>query len=101
MKIGGAVMLLYVYAAFLLLMSLVTFAFYAADKHKARRGAYRTPERVLLSLSFFGGAIGGLAAMHIVRHKTKHWYFVVVNWLGFVLQMVLLAFLVWKFLLQG
>ena len=92
-------MLLYVYAAYLLLMSLVTFAFYAADKHKARRGAFRVPERVLLSLSFFGGAIGGLAAMRLVRHKTKHWYFVVVNWLGLVLQLALLAFLVWKFLL--
>ena len=79
-------MLLYVYAAYLLLMSLVTFAFYAADKHKARRGAFRVPERVLLSLSFFGGAIGGLAAMRLVRHKTKHWYFVAINAVGLIWQ---------------
>ena len=36
-------------------MSLFAFAFYGADKLKAKQGAWRVPEKVLLSLSFFGG----------------------------------------------
>lgn len=81
-----------VYAAFLLLLSLVTFCVYGADKRKAKKGAWRTPEKTLLLLSLFGGAYGGFAAMQTFRHKTKaeHWYFTVVNLFGIVLHTALL-----------
>ena len=89
------------YAAYLVLLSLITFIAYGADKRKAKKGAYRTKEKTLLLLSFFGGAFGGYPAMLIYRHKTKgeHWYFTFVNLLGVALHaglMVLLIF-VWKF----
>ena len=77
----------------LLAMSFVTFCFYAVDKSKARRGAWRVPERVLLSFSFFGGAIGGALAMKLCHHKTRHWYFIAVNAIGLLWQLALLAFL--------
>ena len=38
-------------------LSLVAFALYGADKHRARRGAWRIPEKVLLGFSFFGVAM--------------------------------------------
>ena len=30
---------------------------------------------VLLSVGFFGGAVGALLGMKLFRHKTKHWKF--------------------------
>ena len=58
-------------------------------KKKAKKGAWRTPEAVLLGYGFFGGAIGALFAMNKFRHKTKHWYFWVVNILGLIWQIAL------------
>lgn len=80
------------YAAFLLLLSLITFCVYGADKRKAKTGAWRTPEKTLLLLSALGGAFGGFVAMQIFRHKTKaeHWYFTAVNLLGILLHTALL-----------
>ena len=66
-------------------MSLLAFVFYGADKLKAKKRAWRVPEKVLLSLSFFGGAPGGILGMLLFRHKTEHWYFWLVNFLGLAL----------------
>lgn len=82
-----------IYVIFLAVTSLITFFVYAADKGKAKKQAWRIPEKVLLSLSFFGGAIGGYLAMQTVRHKTKKWYFHLVNLLGIIWQILLLVYL--------
>lgn len=60
-------------------MSVITFILYLTDKAKAKKHQWRVPEKVLLGLSFLGGAVGGTIAMYTARHKTNHWYFVVVN----------------------
>lgn len=78
-----------VYLAFIAVMSLLAIILYAGDKKKAKSGAWRTPEAVLLGFGFFGGAIGALIAMKSFRHKTKHWYFWVVNILGLIWQIAL------------
>ena len=52
-------------------MSLVTFAFFAIDKRRARMDAWRIPEKTLLTLCFAFGWPGGLLAMKLVRHKTQ------------------------------
>lgn len=80
---------------FLLVMSILAYCFYAADKRYAKQGRRRTPEKVLLSLGFFGGAAGALLAMQTKRHKTKHWYFWVVNILGLLWQLPAAGFLIW------
>jgi len=77
------------YLAYLLLLGLITFLFYAADKRRAKRGAWRVPEKTLLLLSLVGGAFGGFLAMRLCHHKTRHWYFNVVNILGIVLHTAL------------
>ena len=84
-----------IFAAFLAIMSVITFALYSSDKKKAKQGQRRIPEKTLLLFSFFGGAIGGFLAMQIKRHKTKaeHWYFTVVNLLGVAWQVAVLVVL--------
>lgn len=77
---------LYIYLAAVFALSAAAFIAYGADKSKARRGAWRIPEKVLLGLSFFGGAAGGLCGMLLFRHKTRHWYFWAVNVLGLLWQ---------------
>lgn len=80
-------------AIILITISFVTLVLYGADKLKAKAGAWRIPERVLLGFSFFGGAAGGALAMLLFRHKTRHWYFTAINTIGLVWQIALLVFL--------
>ena len=56
---------------YLAAVNLVTFTVYGVDKAKARRGAWRVPEKTLFLLPLLGGSVGA-----VFRHKTKHWYFV-------------------------
>jgi uncharacterized membrane protein YsdA (DUF1294 family) len=76
------------------ILSVITFFMYGVDKFKAQRGKWRISEKALLISSFVGGAVGGFLAMQLFRHKTKHWYFNVVNILGLMWQIGLIAWLV-------
>lgn len=82
-----------IYLLAILIMSLITLFVYFADKRRAIKKRWRIKESVLLSCSFFGGAIGGLMGLYLVRHKTKHWYFVVINWVSLVIQIYLFFYL--------
>lgn len=79
--------------AFLLLllvfyvMSLLTFALFAWDKHKAVFNKRRIPEFVLMLASFLYGAFGALCAMIFFRHKTQHKSFLIAVPLFVVLQL--------------
>ena len=64
-----------IFLIYLLVISVITFFAYGLDKLKAKGKSRRTPEKVLLGLSLFGGAIGGALGMAIFRHKTKHFKF--------------------------
>lgn len=46
------------------------FAMYN-DKQRAKRGAWRIPEKSLFILTLLGGGIGTIAGMYTFRHKTK------------------------------
>ena len=82
-----------IYLIILAALGFITFLAYAVDKVKAKRNAWRISEKALLTLSFFGGAVGGCLAMQLVRHKTKKWYFHFVNIIGLIWQLTLLAYL--------
>ena len=82
------------YLIYLIVLSLITFFVYVTDKKKAQKGAWRVPEATLLLLSFIGGAVGGYAAMQLARHKTKKWYFHLVNIIGILWQEILLFYLI-------
>ncbi len=85
------------YAAiiYLILMNLIGLFLMGLDKSKAKRHAWRIPERTLFLASLLGGSIGTWAGMYLFRHKTKHWYFVVGMPAILVMQIVA-AFLIWN-----
>ncbi|MBE6600135.1 MAG: DUF1294 domain-containing protein [Ruminococcaceae bacterium] len=73
---------MYYFTIYLVVVNLITFFLYGIDKSKAKHRKWRIKESVLLGFGFFGGAIGALLGMVVFRHKTKHWYFWIVNFLG-------------------
>jgi len=71
-----------------LALSLVTFLVFAWDKLLARRSRRRVSEVNLLILSLAGGALGGLAALSVFRHKSRRTSFRVILPVAFFLQLV-------------
>ena len=45
------------------------------DKSRAKRQAWRIPEKTLFMCAILGGSFGTMVGMNTFRHKTKHWYF--------------------------
>ncbi len=62
------------------------------DKVKAKRKAWRIPERRLFEIALLGGSVGSLLGMYLFHHKTKHPKFVYGMPAILILQM-LVAFL--------
>jgi len=52
-------------------MNLIAFILMGADKRRAIKGKWRTPERTLFLWAILGGAWGAYAGMRVFRHKTK------------------------------
>ncbi len=73
------------------LMSLLTYAVYAADKQAARQGRRRVPERTLHLLALLGGWPGALLAQRQLRHKSSKNGFLWVYWLTALMNCALLA----------
>ena len=80
--------MLYIICIYLVIMNLVGFVIMGVDKHKAKCGAWRIPEKMLFLISLIGGSLGTWVGMYAFRHKTKHWYFVIGMPLILVLHVV-------------
>ena len=96
MKGRDVILLFQVYLIYLLVLSIAAYVAYGRDKRLAKQHKWRTPERTLLLLGFLGGAAGALAAMQVFRHKTKHWYFWIVNLLGLLWQIGVIILLLYR-----
>jgi uncharacterized membrane protein YsdA (DUF1294 family) len=59
----------------------------------AQTRGWRVPEAVLWICSFLGGSIGGLAGMHLFRHKTKKLSFQLMMAVILVIQAVVIWYL--------
>ena len=64
----GAIMLNIIY---LTLINLIAFIAYGCDKHKAKKGQWRIPEKTLIFFAVIGGAFGAGLGMLIFHHKTQ------------------------------
>ena len=74
---------------YLVLVNAAAFLLMLADKLKAKKGAWRIPERTLIGIAVIGGSIGTIAGMNLFRHKTKHLKFSIGLPVILAVQMVL------------
>ncbi|MDO4519793.1 MAG: DUF1294 domain-containing protein [Eubacteriales bacterium] len=74
---------------YLLCMNVLGFLVMAADKQKARKKAWRIPEKVLFGIAIIGGSIGSWLGMYVFHHKTKHLRFIIGMPLIVIIQIVL------------
>ncbi|MBR5874746.1 MAG: DUF1294 domain-containing protein [Oscillospiraceae bacterium] len=84
---------------YLVIINFVTFAAFAVDKIAAIERRSRIRVITLLGLAFAGGSFGALAAMYVLRHKTRVDYFTVGIPLIILMQTVLLFYIMnaaWK-----
>lgn len=56
---------------YLIIINVLSFLTMFLDKRKAKRNAWRIPEKALFILAMIGGSVGTIAGMYIFRHKTK------------------------------
>lgn len=75
------------------IMCLISFILFGADKSKAKRHAWRIPEKVLFGSALIGGALGALIGMQVFRHKTKHLSFKILIPLFLILNIVAVFFI--------
>ena len=62
---------------FLTAINIVGASLMLIDKRRSIMGRWRIRERTFFLLALLGGGIGEIAAMFLVRHKTKHLSFVI------------------------
>ncbi len=55
---------------YLIAVNVLAFVLMGLDKRRAKKNAWRIPERTLFLPVIFGGALGGVAGMRLFRHKT-------------------------------
>ena len=79
--------ILYLYLA---IINALGFLLMLIDKQKAKKNAWRIPERVLMAVAAVGGSLGCLCGMYLFRHKTRHIKFSVGLPILFAVQAVLL-----------
>jgi uncharacterized membrane protein YsdA (DUF1294 family) len=79
-------------ALYYLLVNLLAFLLFSADKKRAVRNKWRIPERTLLISAALGGGAGALLAMQVCHHKTKKKRFTILVPLSVLLH--LLAWLI-------
>ena len=87
--------LLGIFAAYALIVNGTAFLLYAADKKKAKEGAWRIKEKTLIGTAFIGGGLGAFLGMKLLRHKTQHKQFLTLVPLGMILGFVVAAALLY------
>jgi uncharacterized membrane protein YsdA (DUF1294 family) len=83
------------FLVYLALVNILAFLLMGLDKHKARKGAWRIPERTLFLSALIGGSLGANIGMQLFRHKTRHRSFVIGMPVILIIQL-LLGFLLSK-----
>lgn len=68
-----------IFLAYILVISVISIIVCIYDKKisKKNRVELRTPEKTLLILSALGGSVAMFITMLLIRHKTKHFKFMV------------------------
>jgi uncharacterized membrane protein YsdA (DUF1294 family) len=80
---------------YFIVMNVIGLFVMGIDKEKAKRHAWRIPEKTLFLVSLLGGSAGTWLGMYLFRHKTKHWYFVI-GMPAILIVQVVIAVLFWR-----
>lgn len=86
-------MIFYIYAALIVLMSLIAFCTYCIDKKKAIKGQIRIKEKTLLGMAVLNGAVGAFIGRKVAHHKTDKIYFSITIYLSIICQAAVFALL--------
>lgn len=81
---------------YLIVINIIGFLSMFWDKHKAKKGYYRTPEKTLLTIALIGGSIGSLIGMYTFRHKTQKPRFAVGIPVILILQVVIIVYTIFN-----
>ena len=81
---------------YLIIINVLTFIVYGIDKYKAKHAKWRIPEATLLLLAAIGGSIGAWCGMKVWHHKTMHKKFKYGVPAIFILQVVLVVWIISK-----
>lgn len=81
-------MLIKIIIYYIIFINIGNFLLFAIDKHLAIKNKERIPESTLILLSALGGALGGLCAMYLFRHKTRHAKFYILLPLFLILHII-------------
>ena len=62
---------------YFVVINIIGFLIMLIDKQKAKKGAWRIPEKTIFIITALGGGIGTIAGMYTFRHKTQKIQFVI------------------------
>lgn len=62
---------------YFVIINIIGFFIMWLDKRKAKKGAWRIPEKTLFLITALGGGTGTIAGMYTFRHKTQKMQFVI------------------------
>ena len=62
---------------YLLIINVLAFLLMLVDKKNSIKRKRRIPEMIFIAFAVIGGSLGVLAAMDVLRHKTRHRRFTV------------------------
>lgn len=82
--------------AYLAVINFAGYGFMRSDKIRAKHKRYRIPERQLFLTAILGGSVGVYTGMRLLRHKTKHASFYVGIPAIFIVQVVLIGYIIGK-----
>ena len=81
---------------YFIIINIIGFFIMWLDKRKAKKGAWRIPEKTLFIITGLGGGIGTIAGMYTFRHKTQKLGFVI----GFpfitILEIITILYFIFK-----
>ena len=82
---------------YFLAINIIGFFAMGIDKWKAKKNKWRIPEDTLFLFTFLGGGIGTIAGMYAFRHKTKKVKFTIGMPVVFILELILVIYLIIRF----
>jgi len=84
---------------YLIAINIIGFLSMFVDKVKAEHRMWRIPERTLFLIAFLLGATGSFIGMKVCRHKTLHPQFKYGIPTLIILNLIIIGYVVYKFIL--